>query len=96
MWKFILTEISNIFSRYTGNVIGVLLQSIAVVVFAMITLGLLCAFLIILLSQWLAPVWACLIVLGIAVLILIILCCCRSLFTKPMEERLRSLFKDSL
>lgn len=94
MWKLILTEITNIFSRYAGNVIGVILQSIAVVVFAMVTLGLFCAFLIILLSQWLAPVWACLIVLGIAVLILVLLCCCHSMFTRPMEERLRSLFKD--
>ena len=94
MWKLILTEITNIFSRYTGNVIGVILQSIAVVVFAMVTLGLFCAFLIILLSQWLAPIWASLIVLGIAIVILIILCCCRSLFARPMEERLRRMFKN--
>lgn len=94
MLKMLLTTIIDQSSKFAGNIIGIIIQSIALVVFSMITLGLLCAFLIVLLRQWLPLLWACLIVLGIAVLILIILCCCRSLFAKPIATRLRRLFED--
>lgn len=95
MWKILLREIINLSTQCVGNIVGVILKAIALVIFGMITLGLLCAFLIVLISQWLDLLWACLIVFGFAILIMIILCCCRSLFAKPVANNLRRLIKKA-
>lgn len=95
MWKILLKEIINLSTQCVGNIVGVILKAIALVIFGMITLGLLCAFLIVLISQWLDPLWAHLIVLGFATLIVVILCCCRTLFAKPIANSLRNLIKKA-
>lgn len=95
MWKVLLNQIIDLSTQCVGKLIGVILKAIALVIFGMITLGLLCAFLIVLISQWLEPLWAHLIVLGFAALIVVILCCCRTLLAKPIANSLSNLIKKA-